>query len=857
MAPIGRLQAIEVWTAPVCVGTRVCTIAGYRDARSVHSIDNDDSCSFVIELTNDANVELIEGRVLVYVYAPLTPGGTVSFDEFYLTSIERAHEYGAGAIRVGGRSLILALSRSGALWQVTNGVPSYAFSDSRTITEWIDTYLLPCLTARGFAFVARGTVDFSATYTLALDKTTGLDLLHQLAALTLGEFRLRRNGTTDYKLDFVTAINASAASVYLHAGRSLLSARVASDAATEKFATRLLPIGSLGSDASNCTIARARWKVTALDGANKDITLASPDGDSAIKCVRFDGQFTTNAGLSSSYYIVCVRTARPFQLTNSYAATQKVRVASLGDLVVGDFVEFRADQTSLVRTDYNHIAGSVGDRRSGYVSGIAGNDVTLSDMWGEDPVQTDDEWNGLRVEALYQSASGTLTAGSTNVGGGEATQTVSSTTGVSVGDMFVYSGADNAGPPYTIPASYYVYDVTEVVSATVLKLRYRAVTLGIRYDSHVWTHGVTATEYWRTFRARTNVTAFVTDSVASTNVVTLDSVTNIATNDILLFYRMDGGTRLVTLPSSTVATYGEVERTYTRGDLRGEVNLLGASNPYFDDYATAASAPDLYTVVSGAFRRSTTLPGPGSVYSCESNNVSNTMRLQDAYAARILPDTNGGAVAFRARVRLPNPASWTGGQSTSWSLVTAAGPFYASRPTLGGVTVTDTTNPTGGVDVEMSLAIDLSAVDWRYLNLVLRQGIVAQWACSTLTGFCGGLSLIQSTSSGEAGFFVKSQHANTLWNEAGIKLELVDDPPRTYALGVYDLARIDPSGASADALDVGVTVIAEDAALFGTAPPSQRIVRINADHSYPARSSIEVDRLPERITTTLAELLNA
>jgi hypothetical protein len=847
MPVLGRLLSIEVWDKPVCAGgQRIVTITGYRDARSTQSIDGDESCSFTLELSNDAQSELIEGRVLLYQYE----GG--AFDEYYLLTIDRAWEYGGSVVRVTGRNLgVFAHTRAGHVPQYSGGRTLYTFVDTRTIGDWWTLYIQPQLIARGYGFFSLGTIEPTKSFTLTVDVSNGMDLLHQLCEQAQCELRFVRNGTTDYQLHVVTAYNAGATPVRLFAGRNMAQARVATDATSEKFATRLLPLGGAGHDDEAKTIARARWKVTALDPVNNDVTVESPDGDTALKCIRFDGQFTTNAGLSSSFYVVCVRSARPFQLLNSYASAQKLRVSALGDLVVGDELEFREDQSSLVRTDYCWWPTSYVARYGGRVSGISGNDLTLVDEFTEDPVQVDGEWNGLRYEAWFFQGGTTYTLGTGDTPAiGHQRVTVASTASMAAGDLII-DVLNDAAPPWAINTGILEWsEVVTVVNATTVDVRRATRVLG-QWDMRSYPGGSGGVRNLRVYRKRTTVSGFVDGAVASTDVITVSSPSTIQINDILIFFRLDGGKRVTTLPSSQMLQYGEVERAYTRDDLRGETDLLMGRNPHFDSYTNAAGAPDGYTAFGAVTRATTPLLGPGSTH-VAMVDTSGAFHLA-APGARCLWCAADHALAVRTRVR--TPAAWTGSLWLAVGTGLGALPTAVTRVTLSiGTHTADTVYEIGtAFDVFSVVLVGGGISGARVASLIVRFGVRVGVESGGTGAFpVGGFSLVQTATEPEPGFFCKTQRANTLWHEGNVRLDLADEPRRTYEFTIADMARLDPSGAALDQLDIGVPVIAEVSRLFGASPPQQRVVRIEYDHAVRARTTIQVDALPDRVTAILA-----
>ena len=871
----GRLTGIEVWDKPVCAGgKRIADVAGYRGPRTTQSIDGDETGTFVVDLTNDAVPELVEGRVLLFLYEPVA--GVADFDEFYFTSVERAHEYGGTYVRVTGRSLgVFALVRAGHLADFGDGFPAYTFSYTDTVAQWWAVHLNAALVRRGFTYFALGVNESVGAYTLALDGQNGMDALQQLASLSNCEWRFRRNGQTNYLLDVVVGISSGVSPVRLLTGRNLNTIRVATDAVGERFATRLLPRGMAAPTTPSSvakTIARARWEVTGLDGVNNDITVVSLDGDTAIKCVRFDGQFTTNAGLPASLYVVCVRTGRPFQLVNSYATTQKLRVGALGDCVVGDELEFREDQSGLARTDYL-LHGSTG-RWPGRVTGIASNVATVTDEFGQDPVQANDEWNGLRAEAYQFIATTTYTTMTANTPStGRVRATVASSAGMAAGDLVVFNGADVTAPYAVATGGGERWaEIETVVSGTQIDIRRFTTALGVR-DLSSWTITAGAPSNLRVYRRRTNFAAFVNDCDAAANTVTLSSALNLATNDLLVFYRLDGGLRMTTLASPTVLVYGEWERKYTRDDLRGNHDLLNKKNPWFDTWTTAGAIADGYALVNGAVTRGTTpLIGPGSVYvaSC-SGNIQ--WRGATTNAGRFLPSPLDPYLTIKCRVKVPQSATWVG--NVGWALTytdgshTVSGAKYWLVAPGGSVTINSgdnlaTAQPDAVVDVALGVTITSASqgasveTNMAYTIALMRYGVVPWVNSQPFAGgfgvhYVGGFSIEQGLVTQDTSFYCKTQRANTLHHEGNLRLDLSDIPNRTYEFRIVDLARLAPNENVEEQLDIGVAVTAESKLLQDTAfDTDKRIVGIEWDHEVRALTVVRVDSLPDRLTRLLA-----
>lgn len=127
------------------------------------------------------------------------------------------------------------------------------------------------------------------------------------------EVRLRRNGTTDYKLDLVTQIGSAAATPVFHPSTSLVSLQQKSDPTLQ--ATRVLLKGGTAPDGLPGQWGIARWRGAAPSG--NDIALTDRNGGASP--IAFDGQFYNGPGFTTPYYLLRVKTGRTFPITWSLA----------------------------------------------------------------------------------------------------------------------------------------------------------------------------------------------------------------------------------------------------------------------------------------------------------------------------------------------------------------------------------------------------------------------------------------------------------------------------------------------------------------------------------------------------------
>jgi hypothetical protein len=146
------------------------------------------------------------------------------------------------------------------------------------------------------------------------------------------ELRLRRNGTTDYKLDLVTQIGASGATPVFHPVNSLLTLTQKADATLQ--ATRVLTKGATNPDGNVGSPGISRWR----GGAPSGLAFALTDRNGGASCIGFDNQWVGN-------YLLRVKTGRTFPITASSAAAGTVTLGGgVSTIAADEDFEFRLDE---------------------------------------------------------------------------------------------------------------------------------------------------------------------------------------------------------------------------------------------------------------------------------------------------------------------------------------------------------------------------------------------------------------------------------------------------------------------------------------------------------------------------------
>lgn len=225
----------------------------------------------------------------------------------------------------------IALRLGHALLSTVNGLtgaPEFRLDDTQaTLTQLIDDRVLPALAAAGLGWIARGTVEPTARVDVSAEWVTALEYIRLLCEPGRGdcEWRLRRNGAVDYRLDLLTEIGSDAPVITVRTAVNLLETRRERDVA--ELATRIYPRGS--QDATERTMARHLWAIKSVVSAT-DLELEDLAGGAGP--IAWDGQ------LDGTFLSVLTPTFASQAISASVAATQRVTVASTTGMTAGQRV---------------------------------------------------------------------------------------------------------------------------------------------------------------------------------------------------------------------------------------------------------------------------------------------------------------------------------------------------------------------------------------------------------------------------------------------------------------------------------------------------------------------------------------
>lgn len=277
------LREIEYWSNyPAAGGYRLGAVLNPGRVIVNPSIDGSDNCE--VDAPEEIAAQITRGMVL------RIESTTGSLYEFRVSGRKRT--LGNRYRTLVGQSPLLELSTSGPIYTVTGATTTFDIGGLYTVAEWIDTFILPHLTARGMTYWARGTVDFTEQVRLepVQDGRTCLGLLRALQDKIGGEVQAVPVGLTAYNLNFVRAIGSSNLPVYIETGRNLLSLQEDED--DESLATAIIPLGATESNTGlPATIAENAWLISGtVAGAHLYVFVKDPAG--GVGPVAFDGQFT-------------------------------------------------------------------------------------------------------------------------------------------------------------------------------------------------------------------------------------------------------------------------------------------------------------------------------------------------------------------------------------------------------------------------------------------------------------------------------------------------------------------------------------------------------------------------------------
>lgn len=321
---------LEIWSeTPVGGGGGVRKAqfdrAALERATLQESLAGTEQLVFAISRTHEDAAELVHGRIVRVVWSD------TSYDTEWRISDDQASSGrdDRALLTITAQSMLLDLARAPYYTHDSAGRPTFDFSATQlTATQWLAYVVAACQAAPLPYTVSVGTVEFTNTFDLNGDFSTALEIVRaiQQPGRAPGDFRFRRNGTTDYKLDLLTSRGSTASTVRVQAQKNLLACTRQRSLAN--LGTKIVPRGMQGSATRD--LSQTYWKVASVDSGTT-ATLSDPYGGTG-PCAFTDQ-------LKNLYVARLASTFSSQQISASNTSHQ-ITVASTAGWSAGDFVRF-------------------------------------------------------------------------------------------------------------------------------------------------------------------------------------------------------------------------------------------------------------------------------------------------------------------------------------------------------------------------------------------------------------------------------------------------------------------------------------------------------------------------------------
>lgn len=339
-------QSVDIWTDVKCnSGTRVQSfpLDSLVAAQATFSLTGEERFVFAVYRDDERTSAIVRGLV-----ARVVTDDTAVFDEWRIADLEDGGTGEDAILVVTCTSIAVDLARAVYRTYDAAGVPTHAYTMvDATATEVLDGPVRDALDNAGLDWIVTSTVDPTNTFDINGEWETAAQIVAKIPdpARVDAEFRLVRNGTTNYGMQIRTAIGSSLQTLRVNTGRNLRRlrrSRLFADSATQA-----KPRGQ--EDSTERTLAFAFWEITAVS-ANAYIEVIDPRGGSYPGPARFADQFN---GL---YVALLDPTFTDEAITDTIvqsATTTRLAMASTTGFTVGGYVEFRvAAGASAGRLDY-------------------------------------------------------------------------------------------------------------------------------------------------------------------------------------------------------------------------------------------------------------------------------------------------------------------------------------------------------------------------------------------------------------------------------------------------------------------------------------------------------------------------
>lgn len=850
-----RLVRVEIWTDFAAAGgTVVDDIPDIIRPRATFNVEQPDQECFEFSVPVTSRVaSLLTPRMVV---RPLMGDGT--FTEWRLNFDVAKPIGGDGLISYKALPPIFALAECGLYYTTgAGGRRDFSFS----MVDATPTAVLTALVIGAPecpAWMDLGTISASVLITIEGEFATPLAIWLAVRDAVRGagircENRLRRNGSTSYLLDSVEQIGASAATPEFRASKQMLEYALTHDCTRQ--ATRLIPRGPVDATGSDATIERARYKVTAVNGGTKRITVADEAGGAGP--ITYNDQWVRShaddlAIHGAGWFVFRERTGRTFQILHTYAATQEIELADVSDMAAHSV-------TAPEWISLRHSEPLTGTRRLGQynawlaapleVTAIDGGAKTLalSGAWPSygDPVRASGEWvdwKARRATHILSTTATDFTAGVLDV---------ASVAGVNVNDIvLVFTGGG---------VLQHGIGVVDAIDGGATTLTLHARDAGAPFTN--WTSGPLNVKVFRPVATQHLITA----SAAATDKITVDAMGTAAANDLVELLQPCQGTMPFCVESPTDrASYGVKVATLTRPET-GETN--GAPNACTRTWSNPANPPDGWTrtVIGGTpthSQETTITRQGGNAWRVE------LARSPGGHSAKVTtpadyPHPIEGAALSSVRLKYQIPGGTLLGNSTITATarrVDRAGAVMSTPSSWTDYTVTlggpeHSTLP-DAQKMQRDVWLDL-AFHGLDISTFANEGIALELIGSEATGagsvevIIDGIQITQTPTAPreEPALLVEFSEPVKMVQAANLELRTWAGAPVEFSMKAVDLAAVDSTLWAEDEPTLGGTVRAIDATR--SVDLSLRLMQWIVDYHDPSADEFTLATLPRLLTDML------
>lgn len=334
----------EVWSDLQCAGgARLAAIPDLLALADDRKLSGEDELTLTLPVSSPATSTLLERRVVRVVTAD------DAFDEWRITDIDEQENARGRTVLVKAAAPTIDLARVVLGRVEANGIAYHDFEIiGMTPTDYLTTIVLPALAAEGYSYYALGTIEAMLPVDLVHDWDTVQAVVKRLADVTVTEFHLRRNGTTQYLIDLLALTGAGAPTVYVTLGKNLRG--VQRQRSTVDQATRVYARGT-AEDGIRPTMARALWEVVSVVGSVVRVKDPAGGDGPAQFADQLNGSYLrktsgTLTQITATAVVSAALTDLTVASTTSISAGQllEIRRTSAGDDVT--FLEQPADKAT-------------------------------------------------------------------------------------------------------------------------------------------------------------------------------------------------------------------------------------------------------------------------------------------------------------------------------------------------------------------------------------------------------------------------------------------------------------------------------------------------------------------------------